>query len=482
MRIRLQLLLPVLLAALVAGGFLLGGALVGAELREALATIPGLTRERAVEATLRAVLLGGALATAAAVLVGLVVARMIARPLSRVQLQADRLEAAEALTPHATPVAEIQDVARGLSRAADELRDRQGRDMKERSELAALVEAVSEGIMQVDADGRVSRYNRSARDLLGLPVDATGRPAGSLLRNTVLRGIVERAAAGEESGPTEVVLEDRRVLVSVTVQPGRGAVATFVDLTDLRRLEEVRRDFVANASHELKTPLTSIRGYTETLLGAELPPAERRQFLGTIARNAERLQRIVDDLLDLSRLEAGKWQPRSEVVRVGPVAERCWVSLADRAADQEVSFRVIHADDDHVIADASALEQVFANLFDNALRYTPRGGRITVSTRIDPAPPRPDTLDRRPSARGGVDGARCVVEVSDTGSGIPRDALGRIFERFYRVDPARSRAEGGTGLGLSIVKHMIEAMDGAVVASSELGKGTTIRFWLPAPE
>jgi two-component system phosphate regulon sensor histidine kinase PhoR len=251
-------------------------------------------------------------------------------------------------------------------------------------------------------------------------------------------------------------------------------VVTFVDLTDLRRLEEIRRDFVANASHELKTPLTSIRGYTETLLAGGLPVSEQGQFLATIARNAERLQRIVDDLLDLSRLESGRWQPELARVRVGEVAEASWQAFGEQARKRGVAWS-IETDHAPATADRRGLDQVFTNLYDNALRYTPEGGRIRVRIRTG-APP-PATGPRRVPAdpTGWI-----VTEVADTGTGIPRDALPRIFERFYRVDPARSRAEGGTGLGLSIVKHMVESMGGSVAAESELGKGTTIRMWLPA--
>ena len=483
MRIRLQLLLPLLLGLLVAGGFLLAGLWVGGQVDEALVTIPGVTRDRAVEVAVRAVVLGGVLAALLATLVGWGVARMIARPLRRMQRAAERLVEEETDAEQETPVAEIQDLARAIRRAAGELRDRQSRQLRDRSELAALVEAVSEGIIQVAPDGRIARLNQAARELLGLPSDAVGRPVGSLFRNTSLRDIMENAAAGQEADPVEVVLDDRRVLVSVSVQPEQGAVAAFVDLTDLRRLEEVRRDFVANASHELKTPLTSIRGYTETLLSGDLPEPERRQFLSTVSRNAERLQRIVDDLLDLSRLEAGRWQPHIETVHVVKAAESCWLGFADRAADRGVTFdAVVENDDDRALADRRALEQVFTNLFDNALRYTDDGDRVRVRASVDDRCPASHEGRRTAAAVDRPGGPWLVVEVSDTGSGIPRDALPRIFERFYRVDPARSRAEGGTGLGLSIVKHMIESMGGGIEAHSELGKGTTIRLWLPAPQ
>lgn len=487
MRIRLQLLLPAVVAVLVAGGFLLAGLVVGDAVRGALTTVPGITAERAAGSAVRVLGVAGVVVTVVAVMASALLARLIVAPLTRMRAAAERLVEEDADPDQATPVAEIQDVARGMSRAAGALRERQGREARERTALAGLVEAVSEGIVQVDPDARVTRANRAGRDLLGLPEDAVGRPTGALFRSAELREMMEAGSKGRGTEGAEVVVDDQRLLVSVRPQADGGAVATFVDLTDLRRLEEVRRDFVANASHELKTPLTSIRGYTETLMGGGLGDAEQKQFLTTISRNAERLQRIVDDLLDLSRLEAGRWQPELEPVDVAQAAESSWLSFADRAADQGVIFNVEPATDARARADRRALEQIFANLYDNALRYTSEGGRIRVRTRREETVPVPGNGAGQAAGRQGTGprggdgrpGPWLVAEVADTGAGIPRDALPRIFERFYRVDPARSRAEGGTGLGLSIVRHMMESMGGGVEARSELGKGTIMRIWLP---
>ena len=496
MRIRLRVLLPLVVGGSVAVGFIIAAASVGDAVRDVLVTIPGVTADRAVESAVRVVGIAGVLVTVLAVLASVLIARMIAGPLGRIRDAAERLAEEEVAAEQDTPLAEVRDVARAIARAAGELRRRHGREVRERSELAGLVEAVSEGILQTDAGGRVTRMNRAARTLLRLPEDAVGRPVGALFRIPELRQMTDAASQGRSTEAAEVVVDDRRILVSVSPQDDGGTVATFVDLTDLRRLEEVRRDFVANASHELKTPLTSIRGYTETLLSGALPESEARQFLTTIARNAERLQRIVDDLLDLSRLEAGRWQPELSPVDVLKAAESCWLSFADRAADQGVTFSAESNTDEKGRADRNALEQIFANLYDNALRYTPEGGRIRVTThRVDTAPVNGAAPHRNSShsrgaggvgsaggGRAAADGPWIVAEVADTGSGIPRDALPRIFERFYRVDPARSRAEGGTGLGLSIVRHMLESMGGGVDARSELGKGTIIRIWVPVAE
>ncbi len=475
MRIRLRLLLPLVLAAVVAAGFLVLFLTVGPAIRSA-------PSDTAAAAAARLILLWGLVSILLAAVVGWAVARLIARPLAVMREAAERLpDAREPLRP-GTPVAEVQDIVRGIQRAGDELRERHGRELRERSELAALVDAVSEGIIHLDGEARVVRANRAGRRLLGLPATPEGRPVGALVRNTELRRLMVQAGTGRRFEAVEVVVDDRRILASMAPLPAGGAVATLVDLTDLRRLEEVRRDFVANASHELKTPLTSIRGYSETLLDGNLPDPERRQFLETIARNAARLQRVVDDLLDLSRLESGGWRPDVQDLDIAEAATLAWEPFAERARQKGVGFDLrVPESEPRALADRNAMEQVFSNLYDNALRHTPRDGMVRVAVGRDgpQSSPAPGTGRRAPEAA--PDGPWIVIEVADTGSGIPRDALPRVFERFYRVDPARSRSEGGTGLGLSIVRHMIESMGGAVSAESELGKGTTFRLWLPAP-
>ena len=486
-RLRLRLLLPWLVGGIVAVGFVAVALTVGDAVRDTLTTVPGVTADRAVESAVRVVVIAGVLVTVLAAAAGFAVARMIDRPLSRIR------EAAEGLDDGTAPgvesrLAEVQDLARALGRAAAELRDRHGRAERERAGLMALLESVSEGIIQLDANGRVARLNAAARELLNLPEDARGRPVGALLRGPELRAALEGATTGPAedgtpggaAGVTEVTVDDRRILASISPRAEGGAVATLVDLTGLRRLEEVRRDFVANASHELKTPVTSIRGYAETLLADDLPAATEQEFLETIVRNAGRLQQIVDDLLDLSRLEAGRWAPALAAVDIGETAERCWRPFAGRAADKGVTFRADVRTTEPALADPGALEQVFSNLYDNALRHSSEGGEIRVETRSETAPGGgPDRPLGDPDPDGSP-GPWIVTEVADTGSGIPRDDVPRIFERFYRVDPARSRAEGGTGLGLSIVRHLVEAMGGGVEARSELGRGTTITVRLPA--
>jgi signal transduction histidine kinase len=266
-----------------------------------------------------------------------------------------------------------------------------------------------------------------------------------------LRTLLETAVVRPYAA-REITLGDRNLIVSARRVEGGGAVVTFLDVTEIRRLEMVRRDFVANASHELKTPLTAMRGFAETLLEDDPPENLRRDFLGSIRSNTLRLQNLVDDLLDLSRLESGGWVAREEVVEIRGVVEDLWSGLRAKLSDRKLDFSV--EGNALVLADEQGLSQVVRNLVDNAIQYTPDGGSIQVKI-----------WEEGPLAR---------MEVRDTGIGIPTSVLPRIFERFFRVDPARSRAEGGTGLGLAIVRHLVDAMGGEVWAESELGQGTSI--------
>jgi signal transduction histidine kinase len=254
---------------------------------------------------------------------------------------------------------------------------------------------------------------------------------------------------------------DRTVLLTGHPLAQGGAVLVLHDVTDLKRLETVRRDFVANVSHELKTPLTVIRGYAETLQSGDPPPELRAQFLDTVLANARRMQQLVDDLLDLSRIESGSWRPEPVAVPLEPLARDVWSQVArgSRGVGRAVQVEC-GPGAETVHADPEALRQVLTNILDNAVRHTPPGGTVTVCATHE---------------SGGT-----RLDISDTGPGIPSDHLPRIFERFYRVDPARSRELGGTGLGLSIVKHLVEAHGGRVEARSQLGAGTTITAIFPA--
>jgi signal transduction histidine kinase len=366
---------------------------------------------------------------------------------------------------------EHQIAAQAVNTLASELRSRLDGLRQERDQLGLLVEFGTEGLLQLNRAGRILHVNPAAARLLSLPTDARGQSIHTLIRNAELRDMLVATVRGNEMQQLELVLEDRQLFAVGRALPDHGgAVVSIIDLTAIRRLEAVRRDFVANVSHELKTPLTSIRGYTETLMADDLPPDVRRQFLDVVQKNTARIQRIVDDLLDLSRLQSGGWSPELQPVDAAAIASDVWAGCAESARAKGISFVIDPAARSQVAADLSGLRQVLSNLYDNAIRYTANGGQINV--RIEDA----SSANGRRKHDG--DNNWVEIQVHDTGSGIPREALPRIFERFYRVDPARSRAEGGTGLGLSIVKHLVERMDGEVTAESELGKGTTIRVRL----
>jgi two-component system, OmpR family, phosphate regulon sensor histidine kinase PhoR len=357
---------------------------------------------------------------------------------------------------------ELDDLGASLDALAEELQRRISQLNAEREEMSALVDAMDEGVLAIAADGSLRRANPAARRMFGLTAATTGTPPEAIARQKPFLDIVRRVLGGEPVPATELTHDGRHLLATAQPLPGGGAVLVFLDTSELRRLEGVRRDFVANASHELKTPLTAIRGYGETLLDDSLPADLRRKFIRTVYAHATRLQDILDDLLDLSRIESGGWSPDPTSMGIEGVAREAWQGVAEAAAARDLALDfTIAPDADRVAADPVGLRQIFSNLFSNAVRYTPPGGRITVASTAE-----------------GPDRVR--VEVRDTGVGIPPEHLDRIFERFYRVDPARSREEGGTGLGLSIVRHLVERHGGRVEAESEVGRGTTIRFSLPA--
>lgn len=355
-------------------------------------------------------------------------------------------------------VIELARVASAANRVRGELEDQVARVTRERDELAQLMDEVGEGLMALTNDARILRINPVAQQLLGLTEVIPFSPVGSIVRDPVLRDLLESSVVRPQ-GRLELQLGDRELEVRTKRGTEGGAVVLIVDITEVRRLEAVRSDFVANASHELKTPLTVIRAAAETVLDESLPGDLRGQFLRSIEGNTVRLQRLVDDLLDLSRYESGAWRPERVPFALEDVARAAWTELRDKATGRAVDFEVVGKGD--ALGDEAATYQIFRNLFENALRYVPESrGRISVDM--------------------GSSDTYLVVAVEDNGSGIPASALPRIFERFYRVDAARSRSEGGTGLGLAIVRHLVSSMGGQVDASSIWGAGTTITFTIPS--
>ncbi len=354
-------------------------------------------------------------------------------------------------------VTELARLGSAANRVRGELEEQVATVSRERDELAQLMDEVGEGLMALTDDARILRINPAARELLGLFEVLPFAPVGSVVRDPELRDLLEASVIRPEAR-IEVTVGDRELEVRTKRGTEGGSVVLLVDITEIRRLEAVRSDFVANASHELKTPLTVIRAAAETILDEDLPAELRQHWLRSIEGNTVRLQRLVDDLLDLSRYESGAWSPEREPFSADLVAWSAWQELEAEAARRGVDFQVLGGGEG--LGDEAAVYQIFRNLFENALRYVPEGtGRIAVEV--------------------GAAGDHLVVAVKDNGAGIPAAALPRIFERFYRVDAARSREEGGTGLGLAIVRHLVSSMGGDVAAESTWGSGTTVTFTVP---
>ncbi len=401
-----------------------------------------------------------------ALLVGTVLAlvagRSIAQPLTRIAGAARAIAAGAPPRFPRSGITEIDLLVQSLRQMHQQLGDRFSELRREQAESAALVESMVEGVIAADGRGHIVTANPAARRLLGYGATTVLPDLPALFRVKAAREVVDVVLEGHPVQDRPLEMDGRVFLVNARPLPAGGAVLVLHDLTEVRRLEAVRRDFVANVSHELKTPLTSISGYAETLLGDSADADTTRRFLGTILNNARRMQRLVDDLLDLSRIEAGRWQPNRTEADLGAVARESWAALAVRAESRDVALELDLAPNAAVVhADLDAVRQILTNLLDNSLRHTPAGGRITV-------------IGRR------LAGATTLA-IRDTGAGITHDHLPRIFERFYRADASRSREEGGTGLGLAIVKHLVEAHGGRVYAESERGSGTTVTCVFPDP-
>ena len=428
---------------------------------------PGVVRVAAslsqVDETVRrsqAAIAGGAIvALAIGSLLALVAGRSITQPLNSLVGASQAIAAGSLPRFPRSGIPDIDALVQALRQMHRQLVDRFEELRRERAESAALVEAMTEGVIAADGRGRITIANAAARRLLGYETQEALPDLPELFRAKEARKVVEAVLDGTPVQNREIELDGSMLIVNARPLPAGGALLVLHDVSELRRLEAVRRDFVANVSHELKTPLTSISGYAETILAERPDPALERRFLATILSNARRMQHLVDDLLDLSRIESGRWVPAVEPVGVAEAAQEAWAALGDRAAHGPELALELAPGAPTVDADPDAVRQVLTNLLENSLRYTPVEGRITCWTRPED---------------GGV-----MLGVTDTGQGIAAEHLPRIFERFYRVDAARSRDEGGTGLGLAIVKHLVEAHGGRVGAESERGRGTTVFCWFP---
>jgi two-component system phosphate regulon sensor histidine kinase PhoR len=424
-------------------------------------SVPTRTVEEIFATARSGVLTAGLISFLLAGILAVLFARSVSRPIVDLSNVARSLAAGERKRhpPLAAP-GEVGDLADAVHRLAEQLEARISALAAEQSVLSALVETLNEGVIAISPAHEVVRISETGRRLLSIdrPVPFA---VDFLPRDATLRNAISLALSGTETEPEEVVIGE--TTLSLTARPlvNGGAVVALFDLTPIRKLEAVRRDFVANVSHELRTPLTIIGGFAETLQDPEIPAARRAEFAKTIFSNTQRMQRIVDELLDLSRIETGHWRPRPESIRIAEVAAEVFGRNAASAKSKSVALDTdIGPDAQTILADRTALEQILINLVENALRHTSEGGRITIQTLRE------------------TDGVS--LNVTDTGSGIPPEHLPRIFERFYRADSGRSREAGGTGLGLAIVRHLVEAHGGMVRAESVVGAGTTIRIFFPS--
>lgn len=422
----------------------------------------------AAKSRLRMLLLGGALvALAAAIVFSSAAAVLMSRGLRRLTSVARRMAGGdlEVRTRSEAPD-EIGELGRALDHLAANL-SRSLRELREdRDLLGRILESMREGVLVMDGEHRILLANPSLREMLLLDSEVVGRSTIEVIRNAELQAMVEKAIAASEPAVGEIEiggLKPRRLLVHAARLSGepRALVLVLFDVTEMRRLETVRRDFVANVSHELRTPVASVRSAAETLRVAVVHDAKAAtQFIDIIERNGRRLGELIDDLLDLSRIEAREYRLSVESLDVAALAETTLAAFADRASSRKMDLSVqIPAELPRAAADPNAVDRVLANLVDNALKYCPEGASITVKAQTA--------------------GGKIQVLVCDTGTGIDPKHLPRLFERFYRADPGRSRDMGGTGLGLSIVKHLVEAMGGEVSVESALGKGSTFAFTLP---
>jgi two-component system phosphate regulon sensor histidine kinase PhoR len=413
--------------------------------------------------------IGWALGIAFLLTVGLALAlsASLAGPLRQIMDSARRFAAGDlSARSRVDRTDEMGELAQILNRSADQLQARLTEVARERARADAILSSMDEGLLAVDHLGTVLLANESLCRGFSLR-EPVGRHYLEAVRQREVAGLVEEVLRTGERRDAEIQVHHVRRVYALVGGPfpgmegaPHGAVVTFHDITDRRRVEQIRRDFVANASHELRTPLTSIRGFVEALEdGALAEPANAQRFLAKIRFHSERMAALVGDLLELSRLESGERAPRLDRVATMEIVEDVVASLSDLAASRKVTLSARDTGAPEVVTDGDRLRRILENIVENAIKYTQDGGRVEVIA--------------------GDAAGSAVVAVQDDGPGIAAEHLPRIFERFYRVDKARSRAVGGTGLGLAIVRHLAESIHATVTVTSEPDRGS--RFVVTVP-
>ena len=405
--------------------------------------------------------------------ISLMVSRRISHPLEQMKHSAESIARGDWKKPLSvnSDSVEISALSNALNQMALQLEDRIKTITNQSNESEAVLSSMVEGVLAVDAAENIIRLNKAAGKLLEIkPDSAEGRPIHEVVRNSLLREFIERTLSGIENVETdltignqnEIFLQAHGAVLKDMQEKSIGAVIVLNDVTRLRRLETVRKDFVANVSHELKTPITLIKGFVETLQqGALEKREEAERFLDIMSKQVERLNAIIEDLLSLSRLEqgSGKSAISMEKTKVLQILESAIRDCESKLLEKKISIQLNCSNELEVFANSPLLNQAVLNLVDNALKYSEQGEKITVEAFVT--------------------GTEIVIEVQDWGCGIGSEHLPRLFERFYRIDQARSRQMGGTGLGLAIVKHIVQEHGGSVSVNSTLGKGSRFSIHLP---
>ena len=409
----------------------------------------------------RGIVLASLLSLVVATLLAALLAHRFAKRLSRIVVFANRIAAGDlSARVEEGNLDEISAVAHALDVTASRLEQSFHALEGSRSELTALLDSMQEAVIAINRDGQVSWSNAVMQRISLGPVQEGRALVHSVRDPEVLSSVSEALTKRQASRRRAISVSPGKVFeVNAAPMPGGGAVAVFHDVSEIERAETMRRDFVANVSHELRTPLTCITGYVETLLDDQRLGDQSREFLHIILKNASRMNRLTEDLLALASVESRDYKLRLQKIEASQLVEEGVGSLAGLVLDSSATLEVGDTTDEAVMADLDALSQVFGNLVENAMKYGKTGGRVRVGARQKDA----------------------VVEfyVQDFGAGIAYEHLSRIFERFYRVDKARSRESGGTGLGLAIAKHIVQAHGGHIRCESELGFGATFLFSLP---
>jgi len=398
-----------------------------------------------------------------AVIVAAVAAQYVGRRLQRIVNFAERVAGGDLTARIASSSRdEIGQVASALDKTTRGVEESYARVQNSQRELETLLNSMQDAVIAVDVDGRVQWANRGMDRLL-LRAPRLNAPLIDSVRDPDFLAAIQEAARDQivTSARSNTIAPGRIFDVTAAPMPGGGAVAVLRDLTETERMEKSRRDFIANVSHELRTPLTSIQGYTETLLDNPIADNHVRDFLEIIRKNAARMSRLTEDLLTLARVESGEHRFDMQRVSTEELLQDALESFREVARSYAVELVIENSvAAGHVNADREAIHQIFSNLIENALKYAASGKKIILGAR---------------AAANGVE-----FYVRDFGPGISSEHLHRLFERFYRVDKARSRESGGTGLGLAIAKHIVLAHEGTIRAESELNHGSTFLFTLPA--